>query len=53
MVNEPSFVLDNKKGGMNWGFCAIEKKGLPKQFFAVMATSSLEHSETTYNIFDY
>lgn len=46
MVNEPSFVLDAKNGGMNWGYCVQEKKAPPVKFYAVVETSTLTHSDT-------
>jgi len=46
MVNEPSFVLKSKNGGMNWGYCMKSKKAPALTFFAVVKTSTLEHSES-------
>ncbi len=46
MVNEPSFVLDAKKGGMNWAYCIDPKKEPPQKFFALVETSNIKGSET-------
>jgi len=46
MVNEPSFVLDAKKGGMNWGYC-VDKADVPEfKYMALVETSSLSGSAT-------
>lgn len=47
MVNEPSFVLNAKNGGMNWGYCLKDKQMPPQKYFAIVTTSTLEHSETS------
>ncbi len=47
MVNEPSFVLDTKNGGMNWAYCMNPKKAPAQKFFAIVETSNIAHSETT------
>ncbi len=46
MVNEPSFVLNTKNGGMNWAYCMDPKKVPPRKFFAVVQTSAISHSGT-------
>ena len=46
MANEPSFILDAKAGGMNWGYCEAEAKLGPIQFTALVQTSSIVQSET-------
>jgi len=48
MVNEPSFVLDAKNGGFNWGFCdnAKSSENKIKEFLAIVETSSLINSGT-------
>lgn len=46
MINEPSFTLDAKNGGMNWGYCVPEQKKKPENYFAIVDTSNILHSET-------
>jgi hypothetical protein len=49
MANEPTFSLDPKLGGMNWGFCqAPNKKGTGAlvKYIAIIETSSVPLSET-------
>lgn len=46
MVNEPSFTLDSKNGGMNWGFCIADKAAPPITYVAIVDTSNIVHSET-------
>jgi len=46
MVNEPSFVLDAKKGGMNWGYCIDKADVPPFKYMALVETSSLNGSDT-------
>jgi len=46
MVNEPKFVLDPKKGGMNWGFCQRDIENETITYKAIVVSSTLEHSET-------
>ena len=50
MANEPTFTLDSKMGGMNWGFCkpvSLKKGGDLGKYIAIIETSSLPLSETT------
>jgi hypothetical protein len=48
MVNEPTFSLNPKNGGMNWGYCKpIPKTGPTLKYNVVIETSKLENSETT------
>jgi len=49
MVNEPSFKLDQKNGGMNWSFCTPPKKDEVVNFSIIVDTSSLPKSATKYN----
>ena len=48
MVNEPTFVLDSKNGGMNWGKCIEEKETPPFDYKSVVEVSTLPGSETKY-----
>jgi len=49
MVNEPSFKLDAKNGGFNWGFCDNSKEAnLSRKFYAIVETSSLTNAGTKY-----
>ena len=50
MVNEPSFVLDKTKGGMNWGYCQTKKMIPPTKYFAVVQTSPIKGSGTKSNL---
>ena len=48
MNNEPTFTLDPKMGGMNWGYCAEPpKSGPPGGYTAIVETSKLEGSGST------
>lgn len=47
MVNEPTFSLDMKNGGLNWGFCKKPDKNANDKYTAIVYTSSKENSETT------
>jgi len=47
MINEPSFVLDQSKGGMNWGFCSQEES-IKQKYVAIVETSILPNSATKY-----
>jgi len=46
MINEPSFTLDPKNGGMNWGYCVDPKKEELTKYFAIVDTSNIVHSDT-------
>jgi len=57
MVNEPSFVLNDKLGGMNWAYCnASSGSGNGKdgkggnmqiqKYLSIVTTSTLKDSET-------
>jgi len=51
MVNEPTFSLNPKNGGMNWGYCRpIPKTGAVINYNVLIQTSKLENSETTSTI---
>lgn len=53
MTNEPTFSLDPKMGGMNWGFCRpLNNKGIGAvgKYIAIMETSSVPNSETNSEI---
>lgn len=52
MANDPTFSLDPKKGGMNWGYCKMptptvnKGKGDLVKYEAVVETSDSPGSET-------
>jgi len=54
MVNEPSFVLNDKLGGMNWAYCNASSgssngKGgnmQTQKYLSIVTTSTLKDSET-------
>jgi len=50
MSNEPTFSLNTKNGGMNWGFCMVVNKktgGIKSKYIAIIETSKVPLSETT------
>ena len=53
MANEPTFSLNPKNGGMNWGFCqpkSTKKGGDLGKYMAIIETSSVPLSETKSGI---
>jgi hypothetical protein len=49
MTNEPTFTLDPKNGGFNWGFCkSNDPSSTDTKYTAIVETSSKENSETRY-----
>jgi len=51
MSNEPTFSLNPKNGGMNWGFCVDKKAGgILSKYIAIIQTSKVPLSETTSTI---
>lgn len=46
MTNEPTFQLDPKKGGINWGYCIANDVETTKSYRAIVDTSNIEGSET-------
>ena len=55
MANEPTFSLDPKMGGMNWGYCQPPKingkqGGAESKYIAITETSKAPQSETTSRI---
>ena len=52
MVNEPTFVLNTKLGGMNWGYCVNEDLHKLVNYSAETVTSGLNHAGTTYLYID-
>lgn len=50
MVNEPSFILNPNKGGMNWGYCRADSAPLSVRYFSIIETPSLKGSGTSSTI---
>lgn len=50
MVNEPNFILNPTLGGMNWGFCQLEKPRVKVKYIIDVITSGLAKSETSSQI---
>jgi hypothetical protein len=49
MANQPGFILDPKKGGINWGWCLPQSAVNPQVEYSVtIVTSSLPLSGTRY-----
>ena len=47
MANEPSFVLNPKNGGLNWGFCLQDQRPALMKYIVIVNTSQIEKSEST------
>ncbi len=47
MANEPSFILNNDQGGINWGYCQKDQQPSTLKYIATVNTSQIEKSETT------
>lgn len=49
MANEPTYVFDPSKGGINWGFCEKISNTIPTvQYDIEIETSSIAKSGTEY-----
>jgi len=46
MVNEPTFVLNTKNGGMNWGYCVKENESGIVEYDTTVKTSTIPNSGT-------
>jgi hypothetical protein len=54
MANEPSYVFNPSKGGINWGYCEKSSNKIGTvQYDVEVETNSIAKSGTTYLLFIY
>jgi hypothetical protein len=46
MANEPSFILNNEQGGINWGYCQKDQIPSMVKYIANVSTSQIDKSES-------